>query len=131
MSMRAVCLLSLLPWSVSAQVSLLPQDALRAFELSGTSSSNYRYIQADHPDFQESMLLTTPAGTYANEYDVRVRAPIAVPVKKGDLIGTTFWVRSQQDKAYIRYVSEQVVNPYTKSSSAPVIVTPVWQRISL
>jgi mannan endo-1,4-beta-mannosidase len=70
-----------------------------------------------------------------SEWSVQMQAPTVSKVEKDDLLLATFYVRSTQPQeggiAETQFVFEQASDPYTKSVTYPLQLTPQWRKVQV
>lgn len=71
----------------------------------------------------------------SSEWAVQVQAPTSSPVKKGDVMLATFYVRyvkpQESGRAQTEFVFERAGEPYTKSITYPVYLTEEWRKVQV
>src|SRR6476660_7172238 len=100
-----------------AQTSILPADPNSCFAMSGAASSDLTIVNVDSQPFTRAMHVKT-RNTSANAWDIRIRSFNTSPVKQGDTVLATFWLRATAGpggNAYTTFVIEKGKDPYTKS----------------
>jgi endo-1,4-beta-xylanase len=66
----------------------------------------------------------------ATEWDIQVRCTSGGPVRQGDTVVATFWMRSANSgNALTQFVVEQGASPYTPSVGWPVSAGSAWKRV--
>ncbi|MEK7407115.1 MAG: endo-1,4-beta-xylanase [Acidobacteriota bacterium] len=128
----AACLSAL---AQSEPYSILPDDPLKAFALSGAPADHKQVAAVEGQPFSQAMRLRTsvepPDGV---QYNVRVRAATTRPARKGDTVVATFWMRCLESATGVgatRFVVEEVVSPWTKSANYAAAAGAGWRRFVL
>jgi endo-1,4-beta-xylanase len=114
-------------------VALLPADTLDAFQLVGAAPdvADARRVAVAGRPFKtawQARTLKQPPQVYSVQFSARTVAP----VKRGDALLATFWLRSvtsMAGSARTDFVFEQANDPYTKSIVFPVSATAQWRQI--
>src|SRR4051794_21145857 len=79
--------------AAAAQTSILPADPISCFAMSGAPSSDLTVVNVDGQPFTRAMHVKT-RNTSANPWDIRIRCFNTSPVKQGDTVLATFWLRA-------------------------------------
>ncbi len=121
--------LALNPLLVSAQTSILPADTLTAFRWSCSGGGMERF-SVQGQAFTDALRLVTPPGI-VREWDCRIRHSLATPLRNGDWLVATFWIRGGSEEAAIKLNFERAVPDYRKSVNAGLVTTTQWRRIQI
>jgi hypothetical protein len=114
---------------------LLGPKGTLELELHGTKEKvNLGPVAVQGQPFQEGLRAEgKEAG--GSEWSVQMQARTVAAVKKGDLLHATFYVRSVKPQeggvAETSFVFERAGEPYTKSVTYPVRVTPEWRKVAV
>ncbi|HEX6767636.1 MAG TPA: glycoside hydrolase family 44 protein, partial [Polyangiaceae bacterium] len=112
-----------------------PQGTL-SFELQGPNKDhvNLSPVPADGQPFQQALRADIKEGG-GSEWSVQMQAKTVAAVKKGDFLHATFYVRSikpqESGAAETSFVFERSGEPYTKSVTYPVRLTPEWRKVAV
>jgi GH35 family endo-1,4-beta-xylanase len=114
-------------------LSVLPADTLQAFQFSGgdSAAADAQMIAVSGEPFHSAWRARTFKQPQ-EVYSVQLSARTAAPVKKGDALLATFWIRSIYSlagSARTDFVFERAGDPYTKSVIFPVSATAQWRQI--
>jgi mannan endo-1,4-beta-mannosidase len=111
-----------------------PQGTL-AFELHGaTEKVKLSPIAVQGQPFQQA-LRADILESGGSEWSVQIQTRTVAAVKKGDLLHATFYVRSikpqESGAAETSFVFEQAEEPYSKSVTYPIRLTPEWRKVQV
>jgi hypothetical protein len=111
-----------------------PQGTL-SFELHGTTEKvNLSPVPVEGQPFQQALRAEIKEAG-GSEWSVQMQAKTVAAVKKGDLLHATFFVRTVKPQeggiAETSFVFERAGEPYTKSVTYPVRLTPEWRKVAV
>ena len=124
-------------WESLPRTDVLGPKGLAAFEVHGQSDEDIQKVvltkvAVEGQEFTEALQAEIKEGSNS-EWSVQTQAPTAAKVEKGDLLLATFFVRSIQPqesgRAETQFVFELAGEPYTKSATHNVPVTPEWRKV--
>jgi len=115
-------------------ILLAPQGTL-AFELHGAKEKvNLAPVIAQGQPFEQALRAEVKESG-GSEWSVQMQAKTVAAVKKGDVLHATFYVRSvapqENGVAETSFVFERSAEPYTKSVTYPVRITPEWRKVAV
>lgn len=121
----------------SGGTPLLPADALGAFSIGGaTDSAQVERVAVTGQPFTEALRVRTTKKTPL-VYGVQLSAPPSAPVKAGDIVLATFYLRSiagqaETGEARTQFVFERNSAPHTKSVTQDIeIPARAWKRFDI
>jgi mannan endo-1,4-beta-mannosidase len=115
--------------------SVMTASGLRSFAVQGQAEKvKVSIVEVSGQAFAEALQATVLAPS-DSEWAVQVQAPTAAAVKKGDALLATFYARVAEEQAAgggeTQFVFELAREPWTKSVSYPVKLTPEWRKIQV
>jgi len=116
-------------------VSLVPEDTLRAFRVTGSQESLLKvsYVPDSRLGTGEVLRAQTvekPLQSYGCQLAVSTVAPVA----RGDLIAASFWMRkieSSGASGTVGFVFEGAAPPYLRSIGVEKSAGPDWKRVDI
>ncbi len=124
-------------WESLPRVDVLGSAGLAAFEVHGQSDADIQKVvltkvPVEGQEFTEALQAEIKEGSNS-EWSVQAQAPTGAKIEKGDVLLATFFVRSVQPqesgRAETQFVFELAGEPYTKSVTHNVPVTPEWRKV--
>lgn len=118
--------------STAQSVSILPTDTLRAFAANTSTQSAAIVPVKGAPGFSEALKLTTAAEP-VEPYTIQIVASSVAPIKKGDVLLGTFWLRNIHSKsgfARTDLILENRVS-FNKSAYFSAVAGPEWKKFSV
>ncbi|HLV65901.1 MAG TPA: glycoside hydrolase family 44 protein [Polyangiaceae bacterium] len=127
--------------SKAAAIAKLPRTpvlgpgGVRDFQVNGQAEKvEVQVIPVSGQPFGEALQakIKQPSNS---EWSVQVQATTTAPVKKGDRLLATFYVRAAEmqasGKAVTEFVFEKASGPYTKSIQYPLFLGPEWRKVQV
>ncbi len=114
-------------------VSIIRGDPFACFSMHGAPASSLAIIGVDGMPFTRAWRIRTP-WLSANPWDIRIRCFDTLPVKRGDTILATFWMRtvtSQSGVGLTTLVVEKGKEPWTKSAEWTAGAGTEWKKIEI
>lgn len=114
-------------------IELLGKQGIAAFAAHGeVAKVGLETVSVDGQPFDQALQATIKEASNS-EWSVQVQAKNAEPVAKGDVILATFFARVVQELesggGETQFVFEKASEPYTKSVTYPIRLTPEWRKI--
>ncbi|HEY6725072.1 MAG TPA: glycoside hydrolase family 44 protein [Polyangiaceae bacterium] len=116
-----------------AGIEVLGSRGIAAFEVHGeVAKVSLETVSVEGQPFDEALqaAITEESGS---EWSVQVQAKNAEPVAKGDVLLATFFARVVKELesggGETQFVFEKASEPYTKSITYPIRLTPEWRKI--
>ncbi len=108
---------------------------MAAFKVNGEAAKvEVSSVPAEGQPFKDALRAEIKLASNS-EWTVQLQAPTSAPVKKGDAVLATFYVRSVKAQAggvtETQFVFEKAGSPYTKSVQYPVKLTPEWRKVQV
>jgi hypothetical protein len=105
------------------------------FELHGTKEKvELSTVSVEGQPFQQALRADVKESG-GSEWSVQMQTKTVAAVKKGDLLHATFYVRSVKPQesgvAETSFVFEQAREPYSKSVTYPIRLTPEWRKVAV
>jgi hypothetical protein len=105
------------------------------FELHGTKEKvELNTVSVEGQPFQQALRADVKESG-GSEWSVQMQTKTVSAVKKGDLLHATFYVRSVKPQesgvAETSFVFEQAGEPYSKSVTYPIRLTPEWRKVAV
>lgn len=116
-------------------VDVLNKQGIVAFQVQGEAEKvNVQTVSVEGQPFDQAMQAEVKEES-ASEWTVQVQAKTATPVTKGDVMLATFYARVVKEQesggGETQFVFEQASQPYTKSVTYSVRLTPEWRKIQV
>jgi hypothetical protein len=115
--------------------SLLGPTGIDAFQPQGeVAKVDVRNISVEGQPFPRAIHAEIKQAS-GSEWTVQVQAKTAVAIDKGDVVLASFYVRSvkaqESGTAETQFVFERAGDPYTKSVSYSLKITPEWRKVQV
>jgi mannan endo-1,4-beta-mannosidase len=116
-------------------VALVPASGVGAFAIQGKAElAEIKTVSVDGQPFKEA-LEANVKDLGESEWAVQVQAGTAAPVEKDDVLLATFYARVVKELegggGQTSFVFERAGEPYTKSVTYPVMLSPEWRKIQV
>ena len=117
-----------------AREPVLGAGGIKEFELQGAAKEKVEtsVVPVTGQPFTEALRAKIKEAS-GSEWSVQVQALTKLPVKAGDSLLATFYVRATEmqeaGKAETQFVFERAAGPYTKSITYPLFVTSEWRKV--
>jgi mannan endo-1,4-beta-mannosidase len=116
---------------------MLAKDGVKAFQLYGDDKDKkvvLTPVPVEGQPFTDALRAEIKESSNS-EWAVQVQARTVAPVAAGDVLLATFYARSTQAQASgpaeTQFVFERAKEPFTKSVTYPVALTPEWRKIQV
>lgn len=111
---------------------VLPADALLTTPVQGLQSTNAtaNLIDASGNGFSTALQVIVRKDS-AETNATQLTIPISAPMKAGDTLLATFWLRAERDTAHIRLLFEMTTSPWTKSVIFDARAGKAWRRFQV
>jgi uncharacterized protein (TIGR03437 family) len=132
---RAALLSLLLLTGAAAQQpsSIIRGDPFDCFTMHGAAASNLTVVGVDGMPFAKAWRIRTPYPS-PNPWDIRIRCFDTLPVKSGDTILATFWMRALSSRTGLgltTFVVEKGRDPWTKSAEWTTGAGAEWKKVEV
>ncbi|MFG0249027.1 MAG: hypothetical protein ACF8OB_09090, partial [Phycisphaeraceae bacterium JB051] len=117
-------------------VNMLPAGGVTQFKLNAkTEKAHVKMVPVTDQTFNRAIQATTLVRP-AKAYELQVLCPIAQPVKKGDVLYATFWMRSLSSEdetgdGVSLLLFEKVGPPWNRSIQLPLTANSDWRQFKV
>lgn len=113
-------------------LSILPEDAIEKFRLAGgeAEAARVNLVPVSGPGFERAIRAQTTREP-KSPWLVQLAVPTVEPVKKGDIVLASFWIRGLEaatGEAYVGLVFETRREPFTQGANFEATAGTAWQH---
>lgn len=116
-------------------IDVLNKQGVSAFQVNGAAEKvDVQVVPVTGQPFDKALRADVKEES-ASEWTVQVQAKTTQPVKKGDVLLATFYARVEKEQegggGETQFVFERASEPYTKSVTYSLRLTPEWRKIQV